>query len=86
MNTNYGATIKKGTEIYYTGDMANKQGFGTITNIKTSRWGTYYYMSYDDGRKSTLQSCMIGNEYKGHCNPRFVTLESYNKYKNQRRF
>ena len=31
--------LETGTNIYYTGDMANHNGYGTITEITNSEWG-----------------------------------------------
>jgi hypothetical protein len=73
--------LQKGCRIYYTGDMANDEGFGTITNVKTSKWGTSYDIAYDDGRNTNIDKCAFSDEYLGHGGTRFVTLEAYNKFK-----
>ena len=43
--------MERGTRIYYTGDMANIEDFGTISRVVHSpRWGTSYDIVLDDGR------------------------------------
>jgi len=44
-------TLKKGTRIYYGGDMANDEGFGTITSQTTDKFGTFVGIKMDDGRE-----------------------------------
>lgn len=34
--------LEKGTEVYYTGDMANHAGFGSITLIREDEYGVQY--------------------------------------------
>lgn len=36
--------------IYYTGDMANPEGWGKITDIKDDNWGLRYTVTLKDGR------------------------------------
>lgn len=76
-----------GTKIYYTGDMANASGNFEVTAIETSRWGTNVTLKELAGgedRKFTIQAGQIGSVYQGHCNPRFVTEEARQAYRNRR--
>ena len=41
MTTNTNHTPAKGEQIYYTGDMANQEGFGVIRSVRTDKWGTH---------------------------------------------
>ncbi len=73
--------ITSGTRIYYTGDMANNDGHGTITKIETSKWSTgEAFITMDDGREFTTYVRGIGITYKGHCGTRFVTVAAVNAY------
>lgn len=73
--------LKEKTRIYYTGDMANDEGFGCIKAVLWSKWGTEYDIKLDDGRDFTVSHTAFGPEYFGHCNPRFVTEKSYREYR-----
>jgi hypothetical protein len=74
--------LKTGTRIYYGGDMANKEDFGTITTQINDKWGQFVDVQLDDGRKiNKLPICGFSTEYKGHGGTRFVTLEAYNAYR-----
>lgn len=50
--TNY-ANLEVGTEVYYTGDMANVDGVGKITTVEgPDRWQSRWYtVKLDDGRE-----------------------------------
>jgi len=74
-------TLKKGTRIYYGGDMANDEGFGTITNQETDKWGTTVDIKMDDGRKFNVSVVIFSDEYLGHGGTRFVTEEAYKKFR-----
>ena len=39
-----------GEHIFYTGDMANPEGWGSITDIKDDEWGLRYTVTLKDGR------------------------------------
>ena len=80
-NTN---TLEVGTEIYYTGDIANADGFGEIVETVASRMTKTIGIRFKDGREMTVRAVQIGAEYHGHCNPRFVTRAAYDAYYNQR--
>jgi len=74
--------LKKGTRIYYNGDMANDEGLGVITEQKTDKWGTHVNIKMDDGRDiNGLSIVMFSDEYLGHGGTRFVTEEAYKKYR-----
>lgn len=76
------ADLPKGTRIYYGGDMANNDGFGTITGTESDKWGQFVTIKMDDGRNiKHLPICCFSDEYLGHGGTRFVTIEAYNKYR-----
>ena len=77
--------LQKGERIYYTGDMANNEGTGTIIRRYQDRWGDHIDIQMDDGREiNQLPICAFSKEYKGHCGTRFVTLEAYNVFRRNR--
>ena len=79
MNKNTKQAVAIGTRIYYTGDMANNEDYGTVTDVVTSgRWGTHHVIQLDDGRE--LTQTRIGDVYQGHGGTRFVTVAAVNKY------
>ena len=73
--------LTKGTRIYYGGDMANKSGFGSITEVIKDRWGTQYQIVLDDGRKMHISASNFSPEYLGHGGTRFVTEAAYNDWR-----
>jgi len=43
--------MTRGTRFYYTGDMANADGEGSISRVIDSpKWGLSYDLTFDDGR------------------------------------
>ena len=42
--------MKIGEHIFYTGDMANLEGWGAISDIKDDEWGLRYTVTLKDGR------------------------------------
>lgn len=80
-------TLTKGTRIYYNGDMANPDGFGTITEeIPQSRFmDEQVKITMDDGREMTIAKSYFSKEYKGHGGTRFVTKAAYDAYMEERR-
>jgi len=42
--------MKIGERIFYIGDMANPEGWGTITDIKDDEWGLRYTITLKDNR------------------------------------
>ena len=75
--------LSEGTRIYYGGDMANNDGFGTIVlRISDDRWNDRVNILMDDGRMiSHLGVCGFSPVYKGHGGTRFVTIDAYNEYR-----
>ena len=73
--------LEPGTRIYYTGDQANIDGFGTITDVATNRGRTLYKILMDDGRKKSVPSYLFSEVFLGHGGTRFVTLAAYNAYR-----
>ena len=74
-------TLTEETRIYYTGDMANDEGTGTIIEVKNTKWGIDIIIKMDDGRDITVSPCNFSDKYKGNGSTRFVTLEAYNTYR-----
>ncbi len=65
------------SKIYYTGDMANCSGwFNVVKQTAQNVW----LKEIDGDREFSIYPVQIGNVYKGHCNPRFVTELAYNAY------
>lgn len=74
--------LPKDTRIYYGGDMANIDGFGTIINTEKDKWGEFVDIKMDDGHDiERLPVCMFSTEYKGHGGTRFVTIKAFNAYR-----
>ena len=75
--------LQKGTEIYYTGDMANSEGFGEITKLYNDEYGDFVNITMDDGRKmKRLYTSMFSEKYSGNGSTRFVTKKAYDEYRN----
>ncbi len=70
-----------GLEVYYTGDMANPDGFGQVA--WTSVAGDSL-VKLDDGREFRIKRSDIGSKYEGNCSVRFVTRTAYNEYREAR--
>jgi len=68
-----------GTEIYYTGDMANHEGFGIIIKIiPGNKYGPDMAVVHlEDGRECTPYIMGIADKYEGHGGVRFVTKKAY---------
>lgn len=70
--------LRPDVRIYYGGDMANDDGFGTITES----FGNYVTIIMDDGREiKHIGHCEFSDEYLGHGGTRFVTLAAYRKWR-----
>lgn len=70
--------LKKGTRIYYGGDMANEEGLGVITRRIKDQFGTFVDIRMDDKRFLPLISVIaFSDKYLGHGGTRFVTEEAY---------
>ncbi len=73
--------LKVGTRIYYGGDMANDEGFGTITSQQTDKFGEFLTVEMDDGRVfRSLTPALFSEEYLGHGGTRWVTEEAYREF------
>jgi len=76
--------LRKGTKIYYTGDMANSDGLGKIANRYQNQWGDFVDVELDDGRKmNCLYANSFSDEYNGHKGTKFVTKKAYLKWKEE---
>jgi len=74
--------LKKGTRVFYGGDMANDEGLGVIMEQITDKWGTHVNIKMDDGRDiNALSIAMFSDEYKGHGGTRFVTEKAYKDFR-----
>ena len=69
-----------GQRIYYTGDMANRSGWGTVTHVRPC---SYYQLNYTlemhDGRIFNITPFEITDTYNDSF--RFITKEAYNEYR-----
>ncbi len=76
--------LEIGTKLFYTGDIANASDWGEILSKSESPsdgFGGWVEVKFEDGKSTAkLWPSQIGDVYRGHCNPRFVTLEAYQKY------
>ena len=74
--------LAAGDQIYYTGDVANEDWWGTITEMLP---GGFAVIKIDDptllGAVTTVAYWNIGAEYKGHGNPRFYTEAAVKGYR-----
>ena len=71
-----------GSRIYYTGDRANVDGFGTITEQHLSdRWADQVTITMDDGRVIRIPTAAIKAQYSGDYGTRFVTAEAFTAYR-----
>lgn len=74
-----------GTKVYYTGDMANHDGFFTITGHCL---GGTYDLTEDAGEMShnrTMRGVYrISDTYDGTCRDRFVTAAARDAFRNAR--
>lgn len=73
--------LMAGTRIYYSGDMANEEGYGTISRTWRDSGGDHVEIAFDDGRKTRIQPFQFSREYLGHGGTRFVTEAAYKKYR-----
>lgn len=67
-----------GTKVYYTGDMANNDGFFTVF---AHRNGGSYDLQEIDGERVFLGVMHIAEQYSGSCSDRFVTAEARSAYR-----
>ena len=75
-----------GTEIYYHGDMANRDGFGKIVKHTAGQWvSPSVTIDMEDGRHiNLLPVCIFSEKYLGHGGTRFVTRAAYNRWYTER--
>lgn len=76
--------------IYYTGDMANQPGWfnETASDLEGhvgNRRLVVELVEEGGERSFAVHAHHIGDVYRGHCDPRFVTEEAYNTYHAARR-
>lgn len=76
-------TITVGTKVYYTGDMANPEGWFTVVMIRQPGCYDLCENGGDNREFLSIHAQQIGHEYFGHCNPRFVTEAAHRAYKGQ---
>ena len=70
--------LEKGTKIYYSGDMANCEGFGVITKTYNDKYGDFVDIKMDDGgEKNRLYKMAFSEKYSGNGSTRFVTKKAY---------
>jgi hypothetical protein len=73
-----------GTRIYYTGDMANIEHFGTITAHKSGRFGDQIEITPDadaERKPYWIPPEMFSVKYLGHGGTRFVTEAAYHAWR-----
>jgi hypothetical protein len=76
--------------VYYTGDIANQPGWfkakGDINNPNATLKLNEELDPTDQDEPRTFQLYRreIGDQYFGHCNPRFVTADAFDAYKTSR--
>jgi hypothetical protein len=75
--------ITKGTRIYYGGDMANQEGFGTVVDVTTSRFGTNVKINMEDGREINIDKIQISEKYSGNGSTRFVREVAYYEWREE---
>ena len=77
------AKLTIGTRVYYTGDIANDDGFGVVTEIMpATKYGPEVaVMHLDDGRELSTYAMSIEAIYNGHCGTKFVTEAAYKVYR-----
>jgi hypothetical protein len=69
------------TRVYYTGDVCNQPAWGSVDVVESTGGGTQYRILFDDGSASHILDFHIGDVYRGHCDPRFVTEAAYRAYR-----
>ena len=67
-----------GTIVYYTGDIANQDGFFTVISHRN---GSSYDLQEIDGERSMLGVRFIADTYSGNCAERFVTADAREAYR-----
>lgn len=67
-----GMVLSVGTEIYYTGDMANSESEGVIERLYADKWGRHIVVRLDDRDKATHLTLANFEPGPGR---RFMTLQ-----------
>ena len=75
--------LRQGTEIFFNGDQANREGFGKIVSVgRDSFCSRWYDIELDDGRKiSQLSHVCFSPKYSGGGLTRFVTRAAYDEWR-----
>ena len=77
--------LKQKDRVYYTGDMANASAWCQVLRVNRAGDRVYYDL-YRIEERDVIRGVFdnhIGREYFGHCNPRFVTGEAYDAFRQQ---
>ena len=74
-----------GQKIYYRGDMANHSGWFEISGMVNNQFCKGYDLEEIDGDRifRSVYECGISEVDKGNGSTRFVTEETYNRFKEQ---
>lgn len=75
------ANLEIGTKVYYTGDMANDEGHGTIIGERDGR----YIVRLEDGRIFRPLPIGVAKRYDGSGRYRFVTEGAYEAWREEGR-
>ena len=71
------SNLQVGEKIYYSGDQANIEGFGTITHTNPNGWyGMQYEITMEDGRIKKVILPLMFEKSPGR---RFQLLSEYNE-------
>ena len=72
--------LSQGTKTYYTGDRANSDGFGVVTDSYLGQ----VHIVMDDGRDFWVSESAFSEKYLGHGGTRFVTKAAYTEWREAR--
>lgn len=74
-----------GDRIHYSGDMANLGCWAKVVELSPTNFGMMVRLKEEgaDGREFLVHDWQIGEVYKGHCNPRFVTEQAFNTFRQE---
>jgi hypothetical protein len=77
--------LKQKDRVYYTGDMANASAWCKVLRVYRDAYGVAYDLMRIEAKDVIcgVHDSHIGREYFGHCNPRFVTGEAYDAYRDK---
>lgn len=74
--------IQQNDRIYFSGDMANQEGFGSVTAIdRSGRFGDRLTVTMDDERTFSLTRSAFSSRYEGHGGTRFVLESAYYEWR-----